>query len=52
MKIILLAITLLFSGRSISNVTINTDFNMLALKYTEGEAIGAKPQPRISGVKS
>jgi len=53
MKLGLLLIVgmLLFSGCSVSNVTINSDFNMLALKVSEGQAIGANQRPRLSGVK-
>ena len=40
-----------FSGCTISNVSINTDFNMLAVKYSEGQVIGDEQKPRLSGVK-
>ena len=51
-KIMLLGIAVLaFNGCSVSNVTINSDFNMLALKVSEGQAIGANQKPRLSGVK-
>ena len=53
MKLGLLLIVgmLLFSGCTISNVSINTDFNMLALKSNQGTVIGDEQKPRLSGVK-
>ena len=53
MKLGLLLIVgmLLFSGCTVSNISINTDFNMLALKNSQGTAIGDEQKPRLSGVK-
>jgi len=50
-NMILLVAVFAFSGCTISNVSINTDFNMLALKYSEGQVIGDEQKPRLSGVK-
>jgi len=53
MKLGLLLIVgmLMFSGCTITNVSINTDFNMLALKNNQGTAIGDEQKPRLLGVK-
>ena len=51
-KIMLLSIAVFaFSGCTVSNISINTDFNMLALKNSQGTAIGDEQKPRLSGVK-